>query len=586
MYTPWWQRLSRPTLAERFELQRFNVGGRVGFSEGADVDRYNKVRPIVNRDYNRGASDTDTHKIVFKKSKNQTLPAEFEGTHFYSSEAEANKALEAKQKFIKESREKKKKPPVPPKKDKFLIKVGPSKKVNNVMEQKFIEVVGSKGHPETYTKTGVEKTLYRAQISVNDKTVLSTDFGSKTDAIEAVKGYRKTNPIKNAPPDLETMEATKKKKYLDKRERSEKILKGEGVETYQTGDDKVHKGHSQNIDNPDVKIKPSNIIYTPQKINQSMSGEGPRKERIGPYSGLDNKIDVAEDKIKEIKNSNLPENEKKKLLKIQDNKLMKYVSLSDGYKTVTLSDGQTYGEVFQKTKSMDMFDEFPNMTEKETKKFINQYFTDEGKLKEKWTKGNISDVDKANIQKSYIFLENVKNAKANAKKVVPAIEKEFKKFGITLNKDQVNKAKTFLRSAMNKGQNVFKFMPNKFVRKGGGAALAVLDYSLFHHLFGVPQTEALISAGGWLTNKDILGKSIAATAQTVGMQEEPPKNLSELIGLPGPYKEDDTFMVERMKDGDETMNWAIDIKEKMKVPETKASGGVSGVDQYLINRYK
>ena len=34
MYTPWWQRLSKPTLAERFELQKFNVGGRVGFADG------------------------------------------------------------------------------------------------------------------------------------------------------------------------------------------------------------------------------------------------------------------------------------------------------------------------------------------------------------------------------------------------------------------------------------------------------------------------------------------------------------------------------------------------------------------------
>ena len=171
MYTPWWQRLSKPTLAERFELQKFNVGGRVGFSEGTDIDRYNKVRPIVNRDYNRGASDTDTHKIVFKKSKTGTLPAEFEGTQFYSSEAKANEALKAKQKFILESREAKKKPPVPAKKDKFLVKVGDPKKVNNVIEQKFKEVIGSRNVPSTYTETGVEKTLYRAQISVNDKTV-------------------------------------------------------------------------------------------------------------------------------------------------------------------------------------------------------------------------------------------------------------------------------------------------------------------------------------------------------------------------------------------------------------------------------
>jgi len=567
MYIPWWQRMSPPTFTERFDLG--GLAGRVGFSEGTDIDRYNKVRPIVNRDYNRGALDTHTHKIVFKKSRNQTLPAEFEGTHFYSSEAEANKALKAKQKFILEARESKKKPPIPAKKDKFLVKVGDPKKVNNVMEQKFIEVIGSKNRSETYKKTGVEKTLYRAQISVNDKTVLSTDFGSKTDAIEAVKKYRIENPIKNAPPDLETLDERKKKKYLEKKERSAKILQGEGVESYQTGDDKVHKGHAQNIDNPEVKIKPRNIIYTPQKINQSMSGDIEGK-RVGPYTGLDHKVDVAEEKIRNIKNSNLPESEKKKLLKIQDNKLMKYVALSDGYKTVTLSDGQTYGEVFQKTKSMDMFDEFSG-TEKETKKFVNKYFTDEGKLKEKWTKGNISDVDKANIKKSYVWLENVKNAKANAKKVVPVVEKEFKKFGITLNKDQVNKAKTFLRSAMNKGQNVFKFMPNKFVRKGGGAALAVLDYSLFHHLFGVPQTEALIAAGGWLTKNDIIGKQIFNTASMAGiMEENQPQNLSELIGLPGPYKEDDEVGTERL----------TEMKEVMEVPTKK----LTGVDQYIINR--
>ena len=75
--------------------------------------------------------------------------------------------------------------------------------------------------------------------------------------------------------------------------------------------------------------------------------------------------------------------------------------------------------------------------EKETKKFINQYFTDEGKLKEKWTKGNISDVDKENIRKSYLFLENVKQAKANAKRILPKVEKEFKKFGLNLTSDQL-----------------------------------------------------------------------------------------------------------------------------------------------------
>ena len=168
------------------------------------------------------------------------------------------------------------------------------------------------------------------------------------------------------------------------------------------------------------------------------------------------------------------------------------------------------------------------------------------------------------------------------KKEVPKIideivNKNFKNLGLTLNSDQVNKAKTFLRSAMNKGQNIFKFVPNKFVRKGGGAALAVLDYSLFHHLFGVPQTEALIAAGGWLTKNDVLGKQIIATSSMAGiMEEDQPKNLSELVGLPGPYKEDDEVGTERL----------TEMAEVMKVPERKASSGLSGVDQYIINRHR
>ena len=296
---------------------------------------------------------------------------------------------------------------------KFLVKTGSPKKFENVIEQEFIEVIGSKNRPETYKETGVKKTLYKPQIIVKNKVVLTTDFGTKADAVNAIKDYRKTTPIKNAPPDLTTLDERKKKKYLDNKERTKKISEQGGVESFKTGDDKIHKGHSQNIDNPNVKIKPSNIIYTPQKINQAMSGaEGESK-----YTDLDYKIDVAENKIKDIKKSNLPESEKKKLLAEQDNKLMKYVADSDGYKTVTLSNNKPYGEIFQKTKSMDMFDEFSNMTEKETKKFVNQYFTDEGKLKDKWTKRNVSDLDKKNIQKSYTFLENIENAKTNAKQV-------------------------------------------------------------------------------------------------------------------------------------------------------------------------
>ena len=301
----------------------------------------------------------------------------------------------------------------------FLVKVGKPLKVNNVIEQEFIEVTGSKNRPETYKKTGVKKTLYKPQIVVGNKTVLTTDFGSKDDATAAVEKYRKTTPIKNAPPDLNTLDEKKKKKYLDKRKRSAKIIAGGGVEDFATGDNVIHKGHAQNINNPDVPIKPSNIIYTPEKINRSMAGQGSKISS----TDLDYKIDEAENKIRDIKKSNMSRAKKKVELEKLDTKLMKYVADSNGYKTVTLSGGNTYGETFQKSKSMDMFDEFPDMTEKETKKFVNQYFNDEGKLKNKWTKENVSSVDKANIQKSYVFLENIKNAKNNTRQVASLLEK-------------------------------------------------------------------------------------------------------------------------------------------------------------------
>jgi hypothetical protein len=92
----------------------------------------------------------------------------------------------------------------------------------------------------------------------------------------------------------------------------------------------------------------------------------------------------------------------------------------------------------------------------------------------------------------------------------------------------------------------------------------------------VPQTEALIAAGGWLTKNDLLGKQIVATSGTVGiMEEDQPTNIGELVGLPGPYKEDDKVGTERLTEMD----------EMMKVPEKKEDN-ITGVDQYILNRYK
>jgi hypothetical protein len=417
--------------------------------------------------------------------------------------------------------------------------------------------------------TNKEFVKYKPFITEKNITIAGKGVDTLGEAQAFVDNYFKRNPKKVIVADPD---APKKSKQL----RKDKITAAGGVESYLAGDKLVHKGHGTNIDNPDIKIKPSNIFATPEKINIAMAPKDTKAPK-SRYTDIDFKVDAEETKMKDIKKSNMSDAKKKIELQKIDNKLVNLAIASDGYKTVTLSDGTDFNFGTQSTKSYDMMDLFPNMSEQDVKKFVGNYFTEEGKLKSKWNIGadKISDVDKENIRKSYLFLENVKQAKANAKRILPKVEKEFKKFGITLNKDQVNKAKTFLRSAMNKGQNVFKFVPNKFVRKGGGAAVAVLDYALFHHLFGVPQTEALVAASGWLTKNDVLGKQIAATAGNIGMQEDP-TTIRELIDLPVPYKEEDQVGTERL----------TEMAEVMKVPEKKALGGLSGVDQYILNRYK
>ena len=67
----------------------------VEMADGGSTDRFNKVRPIVDRDFSKtskvgGAPKDSKYKITFKKSKAGTLPAKFEGTKYYKSKSEAN----------------------------------------------------------------------------------------------------------------------------------------------------------------------------------------------------------------------------------------------------------------------------------------------------------------------------------------------------------------------------------------------------------------------------------------------------------------------------------------------------------------
>ena len=273
----------------------------------------------------------------------------------------------------------------------------------------------------TYTdfrnkETGEIFRKYGVRVRVQDKNVQKIgttadkykNIDSLDEALKLRDDFRKANPKNIKPPDPEKAKITKDA-------RRDFIKTQEGVEDFLVAEkgSGVQKGHAGDIKTK--KITPKSIIYTPEEINVGMAGRGDAKI----FTDLDYKISKAEAEIERIKKSNLAPKVKRKLLDAQDKLLTDYAFQSGGFKTPTLSTGEVFGEFLQKGKSMDMFDLFPNMTEKETRDFVRKYITEKGELKpfyERQVKaGTLSDADKINIQKSKLFLDNVELAKQNVK---------------------------------------------------------------------------------------------------------------------------------------------------------------------------
>ena len=263
---------------------------------------------------------------------------------------------------------------------------------------------------EIIRKYGVRVRRQNLKKKVTDTTLQSkfSNIDSLDKALKVRDDFVKKNPTNIKPPNPEKAKA-------DKAARRDFIKTQGGVEDFLpakagTG---VQKGHAGNIQKQ--KITPKSIIYTPEELNLGMAGRGDAKI----FTDLDYKIAQAENEIEKIKKSKAPPSVKKRLLDAQDKLLTDYAFQSGGFKTPTLSTGEVFGEFLQKGKSMDMFDIFPNMTEKEAKTFVRKYITEKGELKpfykRKVEAGTLSDADKINIQKSKLFLDNVELAKQNVK---------------------------------------------------------------------------------------------------------------------------------------------------------------------------
>ena len=216
--------------------------------------------------------------------------------------------------------------------------------------------------------------------------------------------FKRTGPL-----EADT-EKQKTQKAITSKKRVGAIRKLGGLPSSYSGTKANPKGHASNIYGKNI-ITPSEIIYTPEKINLAMSGrKGIEKvDKTNPMNALDFKIQQTEKQIEDIKKSNMSSVKKKTELAKLDNKLVNYVSKSGGYKIATLSDNTKYGKSFQGLKSLDMFDEFEGKSEKEMNEFIKKY-------KNMKVGKNTTQTDKDNKVKAIIAAENIKFAKQNAAK--------------------------------------------------------------------------------------------------------------------------------------------------------------------------
>jgi hypothetical protein len=209
------------------------------------------------------------------------------------------------------------------------------------------------------------------------------------------------------------------------------------------------------------------------------------------------------------------------------------------------------------------------------KKFLNLWDGSNAEFEEgKITKQKRFELRKKAVSNYYKTMEPITEIKYGLGKkqhgTATPIEELFKKVGIKLNAGQIKKAQIFLRSALNKGQDISRFIPLP-----GRAGAAAIDYSLFNFVFGVPGPTAAVGASAWLSKNRIPGQMLGTQAHAMSFMDEMNQKKAEEDRIKN------LAAAERLKTVQKT---AEDIKPFEL--EKKASDGLSGVDQYMLNRYK
>ena len=130
------------------------------------------------------------------------------------------------------------------------------------------------------------------------------------------------------------------------------------------------------------------------------------------------------------------------------------------------------------------------------------------------------------------------------------------------------KPQIFARKILDTGQKAWSKLPFKNLRILPSGALAATDFTIMS-LLGVPFPTAAVGASSWLSKSQVGARAAGTQAQAMSFMDEINQKKAE----------ENLAAAERLKIVQKT---AQDIKPFEL--EEKKEGGLSGVDQYIINR--
>ena len=476
-YIPWWQRMSPPTFAERFELGGLagRLGGRIGFADGPPGTIKKSPLPI-------------------KKNVGSTSPVYNEATgHIYKRTNRWGTVYSN----VDDTAAKKK---------------GWEKRIRKPNTVKGLEEVRAelleKGKKVTQSNGKfifadiTEQAAFDNEIDKKYKSARASTGGKKAGVLthaeiyeQFLKGYSKKGihalmaRHKNAN-DLEYAKLSDEEKLAHKETRRDLLNKYQVKKISGTTSHPAHHlyslGDPFNVGTKDIVIIPQEVNGRLQYSNRKMLAIAKEQTNLMNKSNQSNfksinsefkSLDARAEKVINEHYKKFPED--KGLLKY---KKINVIPGTDG--SIAFARGNIIGGDSTKWINKDMGKDVAKLDKNELKVY-RDYLLKKAKIEDLRMIEGVDTADKLKTEKT----------------------------------SSSTKPQIFARKILDKGQNVWKMLPAKNFRVMPSGALAVTDFAI-STLLGVPPEIAGLSASGWLTGKGELGKAISTQAQSASFMDE------------------------------------------------------------------